>query len=136
MPRLTASVDIGIVIGKPQGCLKWHIESLPWMRLRWSDARVASTTIKVELCGRTEFGVTIGELTPTPKTSAPTEKGGLTMSDEYSKCNFCANSDIFARCGWCCEKDRYKPDKQKIIEKAKSVRISVADVIALIHMED
>jgi hypothetical protein len=38
---------------------------------------------------------------------------------------------------WCCNnKDDFKPYKERIIEKAKENGISVADVIALINMDD
>ena len=56
------------------------------------------------------------------------------MMDEYDKCNFCASYDSYDGCiNWfCTERDSFKPDKQKIIEKAKKECLSVADVIALI----
>jgi hypothetical protein len=36
----------------------------------------------------------------------------------------------------CYEKDGYKPDRDKIIEKANDTGMSVADIIALINLED
>ncbi len=60
------------------------------------------------------------------------------MMDEYDKCNFCKSYDNYDGCqNWYCEgKSDYKANKQKIIEKAQQTGLSVADVVALINMED
>lgn len=60
------------------------------------------------------------------------------MMDEYDKCRFCCYYDNFDGCtDWYCENKRgYKPNKNRIIEKAKETGISVADVITLINMND
>lgn len=60
------------------------------------------------------------------------------MLDEYSKCNFCHYHDNFDGCrAWSCSNyDYYKPNKNRIVEKAKEVGISVTDVIALIEIGD
>lgn len=67
----------------------------------------------------------------------PTEKG-KTMMDEYDKCRFCKSYDDYDGCqNWYCErKGDYKPNKQKIIEKSRETGLSVADIVALIEMED
>ena len=56
---------------------------------------------------------------------------------EWSKCNFCYYHDNSDGC-WnmgCYEMDGYKPDRDKIIEKANDTGMSVADIIALINLE-
>ena len=60
------------------------------------------------------------------------------MMDEYDKCQFCKWYDDYDGCqNWYCEgKDDFEPNKQRIIEKAKETGLRVADVIALINMED
>lgn len=60
------------------------------------------------------------------------------MMNEWSKCRFCHYYDEYDGCtAWSCNnKDGYKADKSRIIEKAKDVGISVADVIVLIEMDD
>ena len=58
--------------------------------------------------------------------------------DEYCKCRFCKYYDSFCGCVamGCYEHKEYKPNKKKIIEKSQETGLSVADVIALINMED
>ena len=60
------------------------------------------------------------------------------MMDEYAKCRFCKWYDNYEGCGsfTCCNNSNYKPSKQKIIEKSQDTGLSVADIIALIDMED
>ena len=60
------------------------------------------------------------------------------MLDEYSKCKFCLYYDGFDGCNnWFCEnKNDYKPNKNRIVEKAKEKGVSVVDLIALINMGD
>ena len=60
------------------------------------------------------------------------------MMDEYDKCRFCKSYDDYDGCqNWyCAGKADFKPIKQRIIEKAKETGLRVADVIALINMED
>lgn len=60
------------------------------------------------------------------------------MMDEYNKCRFCRSYDNDEGCmDWfCSNKDSYKPNKKRIIEKAKEENMSVSDVIALIKMDD
>ena len=60
------------------------------------------------------------------------------MMDEYDKCRFCCSYDEYDGCTnwWCNNKDAFKPYKTRIIEKAKEKDISVADVIALMNMDD
>lgn len=55
------------------------------------------------------------------------------MTDEFDKCNFCQERHTFDGCDRCEDKLRYKPDPEKIIEKAKERNLSVSDVIALIE---
>ena len=59
------------------------------------------------------------------------------MRDEFNKCYFCYYYDEFDGCVGvgCYNKDGYKANKNRIIEKAKEKGISVADVMALIKME-
>ena len=59
------------------------------------------------------------------------------MGDEFNKCYFCYYYNKFVGCVsiGCYNKDGYKVNKNRIIEKAKEKGISVADVIALINME-
>ena len=59
------------------------------------------------------------------------------MGDEFNKCYFCCYYDEFDGCEsvGCYNKNGYKANKNRIIEKAKEKGISVADVIALINME-
>lgn len=52
--------------------------------------------------------------------------------NEFDKCNFCREKYTFDGCDWCENKNRYKPDPEKILEKAKERGISCSDVIALI----
>lgn len=59
------------------------------------------------------------------------------MIDEYDKCRFCVGWDDYDgnwNC-WCTDRDGFKPDKQRIIEKAKETGLRVADIVALIEME-
>lgn len=59
------------------------------------------------------------------------------MKDEFDKCLFCKHYDSFEGCEWdwgCNHKEDFKPDHNKIIEKAKEKEISVADVISLINL--
>ena len=58
------------------------------------------------------------------------------MMDEYDKCRFCKSYDDYEGCtdGWCENKDSYKPNKNRIIEKAKETGLSVTDVISLIEI--
>ena len=60
------------------------------------------------------------------------------MMDEYDKCRFCKCYDNYDGCvSWnCYEKSDYRPDKQRIIEKAKEKGLSISDVIVLIELED
>ena len=54
---------------------------------------------------------------------------------EYGKCNFCKYNELYIICP--IQNPRgclsFEPSEQKIISKAKSEEISVADVIALIN---
>lgn len=59
------------------------------------------------------------------------------MMDEFCKCRFCKSYDSYEGCEWGCEDyNGYEPSKQRILEAAKEKGISVADVIALINLED
>ena len=60
----------------------------------------------------------------------------MNVLDEYSKCRFCRSYDDYDGCTewFCSDKNYYRPDKNRIIAKAKEEGISVADVIALINM--
>ena len=60
------------------------------------------------------------------------------MMDEFCKCRFCVNYDTYEGCqDWgCFNKDSFKPSKYRIVEKAKESDLSVADVIALMNLED
>ena len=58
--------------------------------------------------------------------------------DEFDKCRFCKHYDNFDGCVYVCgciDCDSYEPNKNRIIEKAKEKRMSVADVIALINLD-
>lgn len=58
------------------------------------------------------------------------------MMDEYCKCRFCKSYDEYEGCECGCDNyEDYRPNKNKLIEKAKEAKISVADVIALVNME-
>lgn len=59
------------------------------------------------------------------------------MIDDWSKCRFCKYYDNYSGC-WnmgCYEMDKYKPNRDKIVEKAKDTGMSVADIVALINLE-
>lgn len=58
------------------------------------------------------------------------------MVDEYDKCRFCTSWDNYDGnwdC-WCNNKDGFKMDKQRLIEKAQETGLSVADIIALVEL--
>lgn len=56
---------------------------------------------------------------------------------EYNKCRFCKWYDEYDGCeAICCDWDEYEPNTNKLIEKAKAKGISVADVVALIDLEN
>ena len=56
--------------------------------------------------------------------------------DDFDKCYFCQSYDTYDGCqdGWCECREDFKPNKNRIIEEAKSRGLSVADVIALINL--
>lgn len=59
------------------------------------------------------------------------------MMDEYDKCRFCKYWDNYEgslNC-YCFDKDGFKPNKQKIIEKAQETGLRISDVVALIEKE-
>lgn len=57
--------------------------------------------------------------------------------DEYCKCGFCKNNNDFLGClSRCSSFDGFSPDRQKIIDVAKEKGITIADMIALINLED
>lgn len=57
------------------------------------------------------------------------------MRNEFDKCYFCKCYDEYEGCEWGCDnKTGFKPNHDRIIEKAKEKDISVADVIALINI--
>ena len=57
------------------------------------------------------------------------------MWNEYNKCNFCMYYDNYEGCiEGCNNYEDYKPNKSRIIEKAKEKSISVSDLIALIEL--
>lgn len=59
------------------------------------------------------------------------------MLKEYSKCRFCKWYVSYGGCeAICYDYDGYEPVMTKIIEKAKEEDISVADVLALIDLEN
>lgn len=62
---------------------------------------------------------------------------GKTMMDEYDKCRYCTKYDNYDGCqDWFCfNKDSFKPDKRKIIEKSQESGLSVADIVSLIELE-
>ena len=56
---------------------------------------------------------------------------------KYSKCRFCKWYVSYNGCETICyDYDGYEPVMTKIIEKAKEEDISVADVLALIDLEN
>ena len=58
------------------------------------------------------------------------------MMDEYCRCRFCKSYDEYDCCEWGCYNFKnYKPNKNRLIEKAKEKEISVTDLIALINLE-
>jgi len=59
------------------------------------------------------------------------------MMDEFDKCRFCRSYDNFDGCAddYCVSKEHFEPHKERIIEKAKEMNVSVSDVIALINLE-
>lgn len=58
------------------------------------------------------------------------------MMDEYCKCRFCKLYDEYEGCvDGCNNFEDYKPNKNKLIEKAKEKEISVSDLIALINLD-
>lgn len=58
------------------------------------------------------------------------------MGNEYDKCKFCVDYS----CGWCRDDvecinyERFSPDYQRIIYKAREENMSVCDVIALMNL--
>lgn len=59
------------------------------------------------------------------------------MLNSWSKCNFCRNYDTFDGCENevdCEMYDCFRPDQNRIIQRAKDENISVSDVIALIKL--
>ena len=59
------------------------------------------------------------------------------MMSEYNKCRFCKWYDEYDGCEAICRDwDEYEPNTNKLIEKAKAKGISVADVVALIDLEN
>ena len=57
------------------------------------------------------------------------------MMSEWNKCRFCVwNYDTGCEV-FCRDHEEYKPDPDRLIEKAKEKGISVTDVIALIEFE-
>lgn len=60
------------------------------------------------------------------------------MMDEYDKCRFCYFYDDYDGCiDWFCnDRDSYRANKSRIIEKAKEEGISVSDVLTLINMNN
>ena len=59
------------------------------------------------------------------------------MIDEYNKCRFCKRYDDFDGCEFGCINHKgFEPNKFKIIEKSKETGLSVADIIALINLEE
>lgn len=64
-------------------------------------------------------------------------KGKYKMLKEYCKCRFCKSYSSYDGCEAIChDYDEYEPITTKIIEKAKEEDISVADVLALIDLEN
>jgi hypothetical protein len=58
------------------------------------------------------------------------------MLDEFDKCRFCKYWDDYdgnMEC-WCEDRDGFEADKRRIIEKAKEMKMSIADVVALIEL--
>lgn len=56
--------------------------------------------------------------------------------DEFDKCKFCIHYDDYEGCIYgCYEHEDYKPNKTKLIDKAKEKCISMLDLIALIDLE-
>jgi len=59
------------------------------------------------------------------------------MYTEFRKCNFCKSYDEFEGCEWGCNNyESFEPNNDRIIEKAKEKGISVADIIALITLNN
>ena len=60
------------------------------------------------------------------------------MLSEYNKCRFCSYYDNYEGCtNWfCSNKDGYKANQHRIIDKANEEGLSVADVIALIETDN
>lgn len=57
--------------------------------------------------------------------------------NEFEKCRFCTHHNSFEGCGCYCDHyDRFKPDNDRIIIKAKERGLSVADVVALITLNN
>lgn len=55
--------------------------------------------------------------------------------NEFEKCEFCTHHDSFKNCKCSCDHyDRFKPNNERIIIKAKERGLSVADVVALINI--
>lgn len=59
--------------------------------------------------------------------------------DRFDKCRFCWHYDGFDGCTLVdCNyftRDKFVPNKQKIIEEAKKSNLSVSDIIALIQLK-
>lgn len=59
------------------------------------------------------------------------------MDNEFKKCNFCKCYDEFEGCEWGCDNYKgFEPNNDKIIKKAKEKGISVADIVALITLNN
>ncbi len=62
------------------------------------------------------------------------------MLDDFDKCRFCRWYDNYEGCTdmCCCHDDRtdFKLDSERVIEKAKEMKISVTDVITLMNQVD
>lgn len=55
---------------------------------------------------------------------------------EFDRCNFCKDRYSDDICDWCTYHQRFRPDPELVIEKAKERELSVSDVIALIEFCD
>lgn len=59
------------------------------------------------------------------------------MTNEYDKCKFCVDYDKYSNCYNdvpCIDYERFSPDYQRIIWKAREENMSVCDVIALMNL--
>lgn len=66
----------------------------------------------------------------------------MKVRNEYDKCYFCKSYDQYEGCmNWFCSNEEgkrteFSPDNNKIIEKSERTGLSVADIVALIELEE